>query len=177
MPPRSRVCAVIDLVKAFGSDAYLLAWMRRAVWMETYQGIYPESMWEDYDVEAYAQRDRQRMDSPVHHYYFFMDGDMCAGYFSFGPYNFGTYKDFSLCLNNLYILKNYKGMGLGKRAFAVIRDYCAQQGIDRFFCGCNANNLPAIDFYRHMGGIQGDKADSSLPKEDQIIHFEFYLGE
>jgi hypothetical protein len=28
-----------------------------------------------------------------------------------------------------------------------------------------------------MGGIQGDDADTTLPKEDQIIHFEFYLGD
>jgi hypothetical protein len=28
-----------------------------------------------------------------------------------------------------------------------------------------------------MGGIQGDMPDISLPAEDHIIHFEFYLGE
>ena len=36
---------------------------------------------------------------------------------------------------------------------------------------------PAIAFYRHMGGIQGDDFPQDVPKEDQIIHFEFYIGD
>ena len=168
---------MIEVRKATPEDAVLLAQMRHIVWQQTYRGIYPDAMLDNYDLEMYAQRDRQRMEDPAHCYYFFIDGDICVGYFSFGPYNFGSYKDFDLCLNNLYILSQYQGMGLGKQAFSVIRQYCIQNGIDKFFCGCNANNLPAVLFYRHMGGIQGDEAPAYLPKQDQIIHFEFYFGE
>lgn len=134
-------------------------------------------MLDDYDVNFYASRDRQRLKNPVHHYYLYMEGEACVGYFSFGPYNFGTYKDFDMCLNNLYIRKGYKGCGLGKRAFEFLRAFCAEQEIPKFFCGCNAHNSPAIAFYRHMGGIQGDCPESHENKSDDIIHFEFHIGE
>lgn len=168
---------MIKLIKASVQDAPLLAQTRKIVWQETYRGIYPDDMLDDYDLPAYTLKDAQRIAEPGNHYYLFFDGEECVGYFSFGPYHYGTYKDFKICLNHLYILRDYKGQGLGKRAFAVLRDYCKEQGIDKFFCGCNANNLPAIAFYRYMSGIEGDKALQDVPKHDQIIHFEFYLGE
>lgn len=168
---------MIEIVKVSSEDALLLANMRRLVWLETYRGIYPDSMLDEYDADAYAIRDRRRIEDPSHHYYFFIENGRCAGYFSFGPYNYGNYKDFALCLNNLYILKAYQRRGLGRKAFATINEYCKTHQIQRFFCGCNANNIPAVSFYRHMGGIQGDAYNPDCPKQDQIIHFEFYLGE
>lgn len=168
---------MIELKKASPADARLLARTRRIVWEETYRGIYPDEMLDGYDVEYYTQRDAGRMADPSHHYYLFLDGDICAGYFSFGPYNFGTYKDFGLCLNNLYIRKEYKGHGLGKRAFGIVREFCTGQGIGKFFCGCNAHNHPAVGFYTHMGGLQGDETVLHESKADDIIHFEFYLGD
>ena len=168
---------MIELKKATAADASLLAETRRTVWKETYRGIYPDSMLDEYDLELYTQKDAQRIREPGNHYFLFVDGHECIGYFSFGPYHYGNYKDFEICLNHLYIRKAYQGQGLGKTAISVLWDHCNEQGIDRFFCGCNANNLPAIAFYRHMGGIQGDEAPRYVPKHDQIIHFEFYLGD
>ena len=168
---------MIELKKASEEDARLLALTRRIVWEETYRGIYPDEMLDGYDVESYTTRDAARMADPRHHYCLFLDGAECVGYFSFGPYNFGTYKDFELCLNNLYIRREYKGRGLGRQAFHLVREYCREREICKFFCGCNVNNAPAMAFYRHMGGIQGDEPLPDVPKNDQIIHFEFYLGE
>lgn len=168
---------MIELKKASVADAVLIAETRRIVWQETYQGIYPDRMWEDYDLQTYAAHDAQRICEPGENYYVYLDENRCVGYFSFGPYHHGSYKDFRVCLNHLYIRKTYRGRGLGKLAFSTIQRYCAQQGIDKFFCGCNANNLPAMAFYRHMGGVEGDEPRTDVPKMDQIVHFEFYLGE
>ena len=168
---------MIELKAASPADAELIARTRRMVWEETYRGIFPAQKLDGYDIAAYALRDRTRLEDPNHHFYLFMDGEKCAGYFSFGPYNFGTYRDFTLCLNNLYILSTYKGRGLGKRAFAAVRRYCREQGIQKFFCGCNAHNAPALGFYRHMGGIQGNQPEFHEDPSDDIIHFEFYLGD
>ena len=132
-------------------DAPVIAATRQIVWDQTYRGIYPDETIDNYNLEFYTCRDRQRMEEPDQHYYLFMDQNRCVGYFSFGPYHYGVYKDFQVCLNNLYILEAYKGMGLGKQAFAILREYCHNHGIGKFFCGCNANNHPAIGFYRHMG--------------------------
>lgn len=168
---------MIDCRPASSDDARILAQTRQRVWQETYRGIYPDSMLDDYDINYYENRDRAKILDANHHYYLYFDAEQCVGYFSFGPYNYGTYRDFQLCLNNLYITKSYRGCGLGKHAFSVIQMFCQKHHIKKFFCGCNANNLPAIEFYRHMGGVQGDDALPHVPKADQIIHFEFYIGE
>ncbi len=168
---------MIELRKATPADAELLARTRLTVWEETYRGIYPDEMLDGYDVAYYTNRDKGRLEDSRHHFYLYMEGETCVGYFSFGPYNFGSYKDFDLCLNNLYIRKGYKGLGLGNRAFAIVRAYCASQGISKFFCGCNAHNHPAMSFYRHMGGILGDLPQSHENLSDDIVHFEFYLSE
>ncbi len=168
---------MIECRRATPEDALLLAATRRAVWRETYRGIYPDSMLDDYDLQAYALRDAGRIASPEHHYFLFMDGACCVGYFSYGPGNFGPYKDFTLCLNNLYILRAYQGRGLGKRAFAHILQYCREQGIGKFYCGCNFHNRPARAFYVRMGGQPGDIPAFHENRSDDILHFEFYTGD
>lgn len=177
MLPQSWVCVVIERKRAQISDAVVIAQARQQVWQQTYRGIYSDTKLNCYDIASYAAADQVKLMDRRNHYYLFLDGDACVGYFSFGPYHYGSYKDFTLCLNHLYILDGYKGRGLGRIAFQTIIDHCKHNGIQKFFCGCNANNHPALSFYSHMGGVEGDMPNLSLPKEDQIIHFEFYLGE
>lgn len=167
----------ISLHLATPEDACVLAITKKTVWEQTYRGIYPDEMLDNFDLEFYTQLERQRMESPEHRYYLYTDGDRCAGYFSFGPYNFGEYKDFDLCLNNLYICNGYKGIGLGKQAFAVVEEHCRNVGISKFFCGCNIHNLPARAFYLHMGGKVGIISGGHENLADDIMHFEFYIGE
>ena len=181
MPLRSRACPEADMAilisRATSQDAAMIAKTRKIVWDQTYRGIYSDSKLDQYDFAQYEQRDREKISQPDQHYFLFLDEGRCVGYFSFGPYHYGVYKDFTLCLNHLYVIREYQGKGLGKMAFSRIVEYCQKQHIRKFFYGCNANNIPAMAFYRHMGGKQGDTFDPALPKEDQIIHFEFYLGE
>lgn len=167
----------IELRRCEAEDALLLAKTRLQVWNQTYRGIYPDEMLDAYDLKFYADRDRQRIENPAHHYYLYLDGNECVGYFSFGPCNFGSYKDFTLCLNSLYIRQDYKGLGLGRLAFDTIRQYAREQGNHKFFCGCNIHNLPAQEFYRHMGGVVGNISGGHENRAEDIIHFEFHIGE
>ncbi len=166
---------MIECRKAVPGDAFLLAATRCAVWRETYRGIYADEQLDHYDLEAQAQRDARQLADSRHHCYLFMDGLQCAGYFSYGPSNFGPYKDFALCLNQLYIRNGYKGQGLGRSAFQHLRAYCAQQGIGAFFCGCNIHNTPAVGFYRHMDGVEGDLPSPHPDPADDIISFDSNL--
>ena len=177
MPPLFPVCAVIEVRRASVEDAPIIARTRRIVWEETYRGIYPDFMLDQYDMEAHAAKDAARIAMPQHRYYVFMDGQRCVGYMSFGPYNYGVYKDFSLCLNSLYVCNGYKGIGIGRQTFAILREYASSHGIPKFFCGCNVHNLKAQSFYRHMGGIDGHISTGHENPSEDIIHFEFYLGD
>ncbi len=163
--------------KATVGDAELIVRVRSIIWRETYRGIYPDEMLESYDLAASEARFAARILDPSHEIFLYFDGEDCIGYFAIGPSNFGSYKDFDLCLNNLYLRKEYKGLGLGKRAFQTVWDSCKARGISKFFCGCNYHNKPAMAFYAHMGGILGDTPVLHENKTDDIVHFEFYLGE
>ena len=181
MPPPSPECAGIDmsviLRKASVEDVDLITATRKTVWEQTYRGIYPDHKIDQYDYTCHRNRDGTLLSDPSHHYFLFMEGDRCVGYFSYGPYNYGTYKNYSLCLNNLYVLDGYKGRGLGTMAFALLRDYARERGIDGFFCGCNAHNEKAQGFYRYMGGIPGQISIGHDDKSEDIIHFEFTTGD
>ena len=168
---------MVEIRKASVADAPTIAATRCIVWEETYRGIYPDEMLDRYDFEMHRQKDAERLAQIEHTFYLFMDKDICAGYFSFGPPNYGPYKDFSLCLNSLYVRNAYQGIGLGRKAFEILRAYALKHELREFFCGCNIHNKNAQAFYRHMGGKEGLAFLGHENRSEDIIHFEFYLGE
>ena len=109
--------------------------------------------------------------------YLVMDGGQCAGYFSYGAASHGGYKDFSFCLNSLYLLPPYQHMGLGRRIFAQVRQAARERKLDSFFCGCNVHNLPARRFYEKMGGVVGEIDDGHENLAENQMYFEFCTGE
>lgn len=158
-------------------DAEMLARARHDAWSTTYRGIYPDEWIDGYDYAAQTARWRAQMQDASQEIRLVMDGGTCAGYFSFGAPSYGAYKDFSFCLNALYLLPPYQRMGLGRRIFEQVCCAARAHGTDRFFCGCNIHNAPARRFYEKMGGVAG-RIDGGHENcaEDQM-YFEFYLGE
>ena len=119
----------VEFRRASPEDARLLAETRRRAWDTTYRGIYPDAMIDEYDLEAHTARDAARIADPANAVFLAMDGAECVGYFTYGPYTYGRYKDFALCLNSLYFLPGYRRMGLGRRAFAQLTEFCRERGI------------------------------------------------
>lgn len=93
--------------RAAVTDAELLAETRRSAWDATYRGIYPDAWIDEYDLAEQTQRERARLEQTDYMAYLVMDGGQCAGYFSYGAASHGGYKDFSFCLNSLYLLPPY----------------------------------------------------------------------
>ena len=163
----------VEFRRARAEDARLLAETRRRAWDTTYRGIYPDAMIDEYDLEAHTARDAARIADPANAVFLAMDGAECVGYFTYGPYTYGRYKDFTLCLNSLYFLPGYRRMGLGRRAFAQQTEFCRERGIQKFFCGCNCHNLPAQAFYRAMGGVVGAVHGGHADRTEDQMYFEF----
>ena len=158
------------------SDAPILTQTRRKAWDATYRGIYPDAMIDDFDFAWYLEKDRQRISDPEQKVYLLMDGDCCGGYVCIGPPSHGSHKDFALCLNALYILPAFQGLGFGRQAFDLVARECRCRGLHKFFCGCNAHNQKARNFYGHMGGHLGAaRLGHRNPAEDQV-YFEFTLN-
>ena len=167
---------MITFKKADYEDLPILAETRRLVWDTTYRGIYPDEMIDRFDYAWHMARDRRRMEDPKQSFYLVMDGEYCVGYFYYGTPHV-DYKDFAFCLNSLYFLPQYRGHGLGRRAFEFVKNACREQGYDKFFNGCNVHNLKAQGFYRKMGGTVGKIDSGHSNKAEDQMYFEYYLGE
>ena len=163
--------------RAAVTDAELLAETRRSAWDATYRGIYPDAWIDEYDLAEQTQRERARLEQTDYMAYLVMDGGQCAGYFSYGAASHGGYKDFSFCLNSLYLLPPYQHMGLRRRIFAQVRQAARERKLDSFFCGCNVHNLPARRFYEKMGGVVGEIDDGHENLAEDQMYFEFCAGE
>ena len=74
----------VTFKKAELTDAALLAATRQKAWAATYRGIFPDEMIDQYDLELYAAKDREKLQDPKRETYLLLDGEACVGYFSYG---------------------------------------------------------------------------------------------
>lgn len=102
----------------------------------------------------------------AYHVYLIMDMDKPIGYFMFT--DTGT-----VYIQSLYICQEYQHHGIGKQAFALIRQYCKEHGLNKFTCNCNSHNYSAQNFYHAMGGSIIKRNEGHDDKYDDQITFEF----
>lgn len=157
---------MIEFVKALTRDAITITRLRRVVWDETYRGIYPDEAIDNYCEAFHEERDLARILDPDHDVFVIMDEGTPVGYFSF------IHKD-KVHITSLYVIKEYKGIGAGRRAFALVEEYCKAHSVPSFTVNCNEHNSSARAFYEYMGGkliaVDGGHSDR---REDQAT-FQF----
>lgn len=151
-------------------DAKLIASLRHAIWDTTYRGIYPDEAIDGFDLERHTQHDLERMKDPSLRVYLIRRGDRPIGYFSHKttePVN----------IESLYLLEEYQRRGIGKQALMVVKQYCAERGILKYYCNCNAHNYPAQGFYRTMGGAVVKRDEGHKNKREDQLTFEFQVND
>lgn len=151
-------------------DAKLWAQTRQKAWAATYRGTYPDSWIDQYDYAEKEQQDAQRLADPTIFSFLVMDGEACAGYFSYGPTAAGEFY-----LRSLYLLPGYQGRGLGRRIMAQLRADCARLGFQGFYCNCNQHNYPARGFYEKMGGRLSSIDGGHRNKAENQCRYDFSL--
>jgi GNAT superfamily N-acetyltransferase len=156
-------------------DAKMLAIIKQKSWETTYRGIYSDDKIDNFDYDLHEQKFIAQIRSQENNVYVIEIDDEVVGYFSFGSPQHGSYKDFELCLNSLYILKDYQGRGIGSRVFAFVKDYCRNKGINKFFNACNSYNTKAKAFYKEMGGILTFEDSGHTDKAEDQCYFEHIL--
>ena len=149
------------------NDARKLAEVKIACWETTYRGIYPDEKLDNYDVLKNAEKfetiiSREDIDL----YVVEVNGEI-VGYMSCGvPVR--SYADYEQEIGLLYLLKEFRGQGIGRELFELASSVIAMKGYDRFFISCNKYNEPAKRFYEAMGGVivhsDDDNEDKSIPQ-------------
>lgn len=146
------------------ADAAMLSRLRRQVWDETYRGIYPDEVIDDYDFSLNEEGFIKKILNRDMEMFVIEDGKTPVGYFSF------IHSD-RVHVMQLYLLRSHRGRGTGKTALDIARSYCKEHGVTHYTVNCNEHNLPARGFYEHMGGVitavDGGHADR---REDQVTY-------
>ncbi len=158
----------VEFILADENGAKIIAELRREIWSTTYRGIYSDERIDNYDYEEHRRRDLTRIRDDSYHVYLIVSGGEPIGYF-----NFLTSE--TVYIQSLYVRREYQRQGIGKQAFAIIKEYCKTHGFDKFICNCNSHNYPAQDFYRSMGGTVVKRSEGHDDKYDDQITFEFLL--
>ena len=156
----------VEFILANEAAAKTIAELRHEIWRTTYRGIYSDERIDNYDYEEHRQRDLQRIQDVSYHVYLILGGDKPIGYFTFLTAE-------TVYIQALYICLEYQRQGIGKQAFALIREYCGEHGFDKFTCNCNSHNYSAQNFYCSMGGTVIKRNEGHDDKYDDQITFEF----
>lgn len=76
-------------------------------------------------------------------------GGVIAGYMVY--FNiFSTFKGrLGIYLEDLYVKKEFRGLGIGTKAFEYLKDIARENNYCKIEWNCLNTNLPAMDFYRN----------------------------
>lgn len=157
------------------NDARDIGKLRQKIWSSTYDGIYSNDMIDNFDFQWHLEKDIAKIQNPNFNVYLIVENNTNIGYVIFSKEDPPVYKDFSICLNSLYILPEYQRKGIGSKAFNIINDYCRINHINKFYNQCNLHNTKALDFYERMGGIIGHENICNNEKIEDTLWFEYFL--
>lgn len=166
---------MVNFVKANTNDLKILSDLRKSVWKETYRGIYNDKLIDDYYYDFNMKKDLSRIENSEYRVYLFYIDSIPIGYGYFGIEKDLVYKDISVYISGLYVLKKYKNLGIGTNFFNIVKEFCKERNIHKFFNCCNLHNVKAQGFYEHMGGYIGRIDSSSKDKRNHQIFYEYSI--
>ncbi len=130
-------------------DSRLLANLANTIWREHYIPIIGKPQ-VDYMLENFQSQkaiSRQIRDGVA---YFVLEWDHePVGYYAYEP------RESECFLSKIYVLKDFRGKGLGKAAMKDLRDQAIAAGCKRITLTVNKDNSDSIAAYRKMGFRQG----------------------
>ena len=156
-----------DIRLAVESDARRLAEVKIACWKTVYRGIYPDEKLDNYDVEKNTDKFINVINNQEVDLYVVVVNEEVVGYMSCGV-PIRAFADYEQEIGLLYLLEEYRRMGIGKTLFELAHSIIKMHGYDRFFVSCNKYNLNGRKFYEKMGGViveeDMDNEDKSIPQ-------------
>ncbi len=134
---------VLEDDEELAQRVYTLA---KQIWHEWYSDIITEEQI-DYMLDTYhsSQAIYDELENG-YEYVVFRDSGKDIGYCGF--HNEGD----RIYIGKLYLLKEYRGKGYGRKMFEIIDRYARSQGVDREYLRVNKGN-PTVDLYKKIGFI------------------------
>lgn len=162
-----------EFTKATESDIPLLRNLAEQSWNAAYKTILtPEQI--DYMLaQMYSAEEISRhLKSEHYHYYIITSGDQAAGFIGFEFH----YEPKTTKLHRIYLLKNFKGKGLGKTGISFLKEKVAESSDERIILNVNKNN-PAKAVYESQGfRVFEEKVfdiGNGFVMDDYLMEFKF----
>jgi diamine N-acetyltransferase len=138
-------------------------------WLDTYAKFIPREDILEYLNEHYSQKILQSFFDDLHIVGFIAEVDgALAGY----EKTFYNREEKRLYVQQLYILPQHQGMGLGKQLMIFAADHAKTYGLDRVWLGVMVDNTSALLWYQNMGYQVIEKTPFLLGKTT----VEHYIG-
>lgn len=149
--------------------------LRHAVWASTYRGIYPDELIEHFDHTWHTARNEMTLGNPAYTTYLICMNEQPMGYLIWHIEQPPRYKNFSFCLQSLYLLPCLQGHGVGRRAMDMVRQACIKAGFDRLYWQCHPENEKALAFYQRMGAVIAQRDEGHAEKHMNTVYFEWIV--
>lgn len=142
-------------------------------WNETYKGLVPDYFLEELKIteEERARQAFESYDEKNTHQIVLEVEDNIVGFVRFG---LSEDKEFENCgeIYALYIIKEYKSNGFGRKLVEQAIYELKQFGCDKMIIACLKGN-PSNDFYKHIGGKYiKDGIYEKLKLQENIYYYE-----
>ena len=96
-----------------------------------------------------------------------MDSGAAIGYFAF------SLEEECLVISKIYLLKNFRGLGLSRGVFDYIEEEARKNNKAKLSLRVNRNNKRAVDVYLHEGFTIKEKVD--LPLGDKFFLNDYVM--
>ncbi len=154
---------MLNITPAALQDAPLIVSLRRRVWDETYRGIYPGAMIDQFDTAWHLEQEQKRISHRENQVFLLWDAQRPVGYLSL---RLGQ----QALLLSLYLLKQAQGKGYGRAAMSFAKERFTAAGYRSFSLQCQPDNHKARAFYVHMGGTAAGEAPGDQRWQDTVIY-------
>lgn len=131
--------------------------MAAVIWHETFDPLLPEGqvpyMLEKFQSPRAVNDQLQRQN---YRYYFLLADGERAGFVGFAPRYEGKEETY---LSKVYVLREFRGSGAVRRAFALVEEETRREGLSRIRLTVNRHNTHAYEVYLHYGfTVEEEKA-------------------
>ena len=136
------------------ADAQAIARIHMDSWRNTYCGLLPDKFLDELRLEDRVKRWEQRLADQESGEFFYVAEDVggdVIGFASGGPERTG-HPRYKGELWTLHVMKQYQGLGLGRRLFAAVAKRLHDMGTGTLLLWVLKGN-PACGFYERLGGV------------------------
>lgn len=138
---------MISFKKATTNDIELIRELAEKSWESAYSEILSHEQIEYMLSTMYSEKEiSTQMKNPDYQYFLIFDESILVGFIGFQFH----YEESTTKLHRLYLLSEYKGKGIGKKAMNLLKEKVAETSDSRIILNVNKNN-PAKKIYESQG--------------------------